>query len=521
MHNTIQTGSGIYREVANVWFNVSDIGENPLICTHVDCASAHRPYWGTTQTLNTIGDQACAHIPLREDQETGITYAYVDSVRPCRCGCMTLMLKPSTADPIVSDVHTAACAYCQNFIPASLAEYFYPENGYRFAYCPNCFPTQVTECAGCQDQEHVSDMSTVRLSNQNTYYSHLCGDCYTDYNECEHCGLWTHRDEDDCCPEEGTDDCSCGDCRRRARDRDRVIRNYSYKPSPAFRAVGPEKRMRTHPVYGHEFDASAYMGFELEVEVNREFSRGTVAAEIQSGLGDVVYLKEDGSINNGFEIVTHPMTLDYAMTEFKWRVLRDSRRAEKIRSSDNCGLHVHVSRAAFSGAAHDFRWLMFWHRNQSAMIQLAGRDSSYARYHSSQRAHLFRAAQGKPVDMARYSAINTNNEATYEVRVFASTVYINRLKASLQLVDATVEYTRQLAAAKVMRDGGFAWSEFVVWLRGHAARYPDLLIRIREVVRVDNAAPVKVNSELSRIDKNGYVYGREYADIVIQERAAV
>lgn len=32
-----------------------------------------------------------------------------------------------------------------------------------------------------------------------------------------------------------------------------------------------------------------------------------------------IYIKHDGSLNDGMEIVTHPMTLDYHLNEMPWR----------------------------------------------------------------------------------------------------------------------------------------------------------------------------------------------------------
>lgn len=63
----------------------------------------------------------------------------------------------------------------------------------------------------------------------------------------------------------------------------------------------------------------------------------------------------------------------------------------------------------------------------------------------------------------RYSAINTTNPDTLEVRVFASSVQPVRVRAALDLCSASVEYTRQLSAHDVAACNGWAWDKFIGW----------------------------------------------------------
>jgi hypothetical protein len=171
------------------------------------------------------------------------------------------------------------------------------------------------------------------------------------------------------------------------------------------------------------------------------------------------------------------------MAKFNWATLRAGRKGRTIYPSASCGLHIHASRASFSSPAHEYRWLLFWYRNADVMQALAGRhDNSYASFTSDQRRELTAIVKGSARWTERYSAINTNNEHTFEVRAFASTLYVNRLKAALQLVESTIEYTRRLAASKVLSDGGFSWSEYVSWLQLNRSRYADLLERIASEV---------------------------------------
>jgi hypothetical protein len=69
--------------------------------------------------------------------------------------------------------------------------------------------------------------------------------------------------------------------------------------------------------------------------------------------------------------------------------------------------------------------------------------------------------------MARYQAVNPLNSETLEIRVFASSLRPSEVRAALAFAAATVEYTRDLDANKIIGSNGWGWSTFVGWLRQH------------------------------------------------------
>ena len=66
-----------------------------------------------------------------------------------------------------------------------------------------------------------------------------------------------------------------------------------------------------------------------------------------------MYIKHDGSIDEGFEIVTHPMSLDYHKNNMPWERIFEKALAMDYRShqTSTCGLHIHVDRMAL-GSDH-------------------------------------------------------------------------------------------------------------------------------------------------------------------------
>lgn len=264
-------------------------------------------------------------------------------------------------------------------------------------------------------------------------------------------------DRDGCDRDGDRRSCGCGyrDCEECYPDSHR-LHNYSYTPILKFRG-----------------DAGPYYGLELEVTTDQI---GALCDIVEEQAGSLVYCKEDGSVA-GAELVTHPMSYDWAMEHFPWQMLPELRkRADAdIVSSDN-GIHVHVSRDGFTNPAHTYRWMKFWYRNPSDMQRIGRRRADNwggfrPDHRTGQFEHVkrdkpgYRRSNDGTVRAGRYAAINTTNDATLEVRIFASTLRPQRAQAALQLVAATVEYTRGLSADAITHRRGWDWAAFMAWTR--------------------------------------------------------
>lgn len=318
--------------------------------------------------------------------------------------------------------------------------------------------------------------------------------------ECRNCPLIEIADEevdewaecynypDEYDPPGEDDECDCISCRpaRGSHDDSRPILNYSYKPTPEFRGRGP-----------------LYLGFELEISAADLWPD---ARHAQTQLGDLAYLKEDCSIRgSGFELVTHPMSYDWALANFPWDLLTELR--ERGCSGEGNGLHVHVSRKAFTprslthrgreyhSPTHAYRWLKFMYRNQPEVVKLARRESDqWATFGDEERQHIAKFAKGQNYWQAqgeyydswegrwrtgwqtrhprRYSAVNVTNDDTFEVRVFASSLNPTEVQASLGLVAASVEYTKGITAHDVLKNNAWSWGSFAKFVNDDARFAP-------------------------------------------------
>ncbi|MFI5496624.1 hypothetical protein [Actinoplanes sp. NPDC051859] len=311
--------------------------------------------------------------------------------------------------------------------------------------CERCADVQTnlvcSSCVSCNDCQRVIRQDDVQETLDG---AEVCETClFTAYSRCWECDGW-NRDGDDCangCDDD--DDVYCGG----------LIREYGYKPGPDFRGDGP-----------------LFLGPEIEVEVFDGDLRRCAQLAIDH-LGELGYLKEDGSLHHGFEIVTHPMSYDWAIAHFPWDMLAELQRSG-CRTNDDTGMHVHVSRAAFTGAGHIYRWMKFVYRNESDVIALARRTSTlFAAFSADARRSVKDHAKGGYGD-DRHHAINTTNAATFELRMFASSLEPAEVKAALAFAAASIEYTRELTVAAICHDRGWTWQAFVGWLAEHPTYAP-------------------------------------------------
>jgi hypothetical protein len=263
------------------------------------------------------------------------------------------------------------------------------------------------------------------------------------------------------------------------------LHSWDYKPTPLFKAKADDPQPKTF--YGIEIEMTSDCSPE-EMDLIKDLGRAE----------ELIYPKSDGSVA-GFELNTHPMTWAWATAEFPFDIVKKlASEGASVNEREN-GIHVHVSRDGFSSEAHMFRWMKFVYRNQAHAERIAGRRSDQwagfrdghretqkahalnqmklrARTERESRGERYRSRTGIDTDdtiASRYSAINTCNRHTLEVRIFASTTDPSVFRTRVGFVAASVEYTRQLTANAVAK-GGWDWSAFRTWLLENRETYPDL-----------------------------------------------
>ena len=333
-------------------------------------------------------------------------------------------------------------------------------------YCESCWENNTCYCERCSNT-YPDSVSQYHIEDRGEYW---CEGCYEhEGSYCEDCDQYFSRE--------------CEGCGEGSSGRSNLIQQYSYKPSPTF--FGDDKH-------------NLYFGLELEMEIRSGNLRES-AQYIQSKVGDSIYLKDDSSIGRGgyagFELVSHPLSFGHWTSQMSnlWEGLEYLRDNEQARSWDaeSCGIHIHTSRAGFKSGAHTHRWLTLIYKNAPEMMKFAGRKSDYAKFNDVWQYDEYdrpyfsvkHKLDGRS-HTERYSAVNTQNEHTLELRFFRGTTKPSGVLSAIELAHASIEYTRDMTLADV-KLGMLKWDWFYDYVETNNGFYPNLYERMSKVSHIN------------------------------------
>ena len=306
-------------------------------------------------------------------------------------------------------------------------------------------------CSDClDDYTTVCDCCGARIWSEDAEgddYTSLCRQCYDyHYTRCEECDALIHNDD----AYEYDDGYFCHECYQRIR-KNAAIHEYGYKPEPIF--------------YG---DSNRYFGVELEIDgAGKDDDYATEILDIANMREDHIYIKTDGSLDDGMEIVTHPMSLEYHK-EFCWEDIMHHavRLGYRSHQTSTCGLHVHVNRDSLGENREEqdeviSRILYFVEHHWNEMLKFS-RRSEYAMnrwaarygYENSPKAIMDKAKK----NYGRYVAVNLCNYHTIEFRLFRGTLKYNTLISTLELVNRICDIALSYTDDEMSK---LSWSEFV------------------------------------------------------------
>ena len=417
----------------------------------------------------------------------------VDDVVPDRCSvCDTDTniddLITTDYDSMVCNECVMTCERCDSV--GSVNDCFHTVDG-NDIWCESCTERRAYWCERCEG--YNSDTSYY-ISDRSEHWCQDCSDCNAYW--CDDCDEY-NADGCDRCSEDPV-----------SSDGSRLIHDYSYRPDAIFHSTNKDERL--------------FFGIEIEVEAKDDLRASAEYAHQLESM-DLAYLKHDGSLNNGFEIVTHPMSHDFFKNEAGdfFAVMEGLRTQQGIRvkswDTRTCGLHIHISRTGFNGGAHMHRFLNLVYSNPDFYSTLAGRTSDqwakftdiikreYARDNNGDRIpdplggykidtlRTFKHKLDMDRNSDRYSAVNTLNRETLEMRIFRGSVNGETIKAQLDLAHASVEYTRTINANDVI-NGALTADSFMWYIFQHEELYPQLVSRIDRLIPTMSASRQNVSN---------------------------
>lgn len=318
--------------------------------------------------------------------------------------------------------------------------------------CTYCQEHDSFRCDDCGHTCHSSEHHEVFS------YHGVCDNCYDSYAWCEDHETY-YTDYCEACEENG----ECGG----------LVQSYSYKPPVQFYAIVDNEIKMT----GRERKNTAYTGFELEMEASH-CDREDGAQLAHDLFSPWTVLKHDGSLSNGFEMVSQPMSRQYFIENFPWRSLKElADIGMRSASTRTCGLHIHINKGVFrDNPTGLYRFMSMFYRNADNWKKLAGRSESHYAVWSEDEANamlkytrnlrdVYKGTAYSSYDLynyQRYVALNLQNANTIELRFFKGTLNPNTVAARVEAVHAVADYsraTRNKVNIKQVHD----WERFREW----------------------------------------------------------
>lgn len=304
-------------------------------------------------------------------------------------------------------------------------------------WCPCCADDEAIRCDDCGELFAQDCIETEYVCGYGE--RSLCMSCREGYYVCEDCGDLVCEDE----AERGDDDCIyCPNCIDEHRGCDSIAGYHHTRGLWFIQDDGT-------PVMSYdrtdEQRKLLYCGVELEVDDLDD--RSCCADDITSAYdGRFIELKEDGSLSDdGFEIVSQPMTPVYHLTTPMWSniVAYVRRYGGTSHDSGTCGLHIHLSRDFFKNHDAVYRLDRIFHRFERQLVKFSRRNEgqlSWCRLSDdSDLAEIEDVAKRKAAWYekkqwaGRYEAVNDTNSATVEIRLWRGTLNMETLRATIEL----------------------------------------------------------------------------------------
>jgi len=352
--------------------------------------------------------------------ETGLDYPKTDfiEVEVLQAGINTEPDTETDAEP--EDIIT--CHHCGAAIEDEDHHDVHTDDGLQ-PYCPDCFNEHCFRCPDC-DKNYLNEDHRIVYCGRN-----LCRSCSDNYYYCEGCHNYVHHDD-------FGDGDYCNNC---AEQRDTGVDGYHENDDWEF--IGQCK-----PSW-----KGKWRGIGVELEIDREaenkgMERCTVS-DIRQYCRDIKF-EYDGSLDYGFEIITHPHTVE-EFYNIDWDSILGVCKANGYtsHSAPKCGLHVHFSRLMFgpnekrqanaiSKLINFFE--LFWEDILKVSRRTQQQADDYARKYGVTGIRNIKRL-GKSKSEGRYYAVNNENYETVEIRIMRGTL---NLKSFLACIDFCVTIVR-------------------------------------------------------------------------------
>lgn len=374
-----------------------------------------------------------------------------------------------TYEKLVASGHLCRCECCDSAILPD-AIFQLNDTSLDNHLCTNCFEYDKLFFSEYEERYFPRSVRVTVFDHPNgrdiyTYCSRDYAEMnyrYSEYHDCWHNSVADdYYEEDESESEEEEDEYSDFPIRKRHKSRDAI----GYVPG--------------HP----EYEYLPTLGLELEFEYDRDvydLGRAEIAGKVLKCLDEsYCSVEEDGSLSDGFEVVTGWGRLDMHEQRLqKWKTFcyRDALHNE----DDTCGVHVHVERGNMTPLhATKLVWFINAPDQDALNFAVARRGGcSYAKDKDKTNIHkrAYLHARGSRT-LSPYNYIDQLNEDRYEkvsfetdcrktveFRLFAGTANYHEIMAALEYAQAVMMFTRDVGMRQLTTD------DFLTYIESHDRR---------------------------------------------------
>ena len=355
------------------------------------------------------------------------------------------------------------CSYCEEAHPADRMLAVTDSDA---PICPDCAST-CADCGAivensdahdvgdeifCSDCTRTCDGCQRIFSAENEYFrttcNHLtiCESCYDRYYfTCPDCDYVVHFDYSYLSDHDDRTRCeSCHD--RHLSDQDDALENIGQYHSSRGIVV---------PITSPASTAANGLYFGVELEVERASNAHDSADQIAGTIADhvaedrdnitegrntnlpVLCFEEDGSLTDGFEMVSAPLGIDDQRR--LWSRVLSCPAMRQLRSHDTstCGLHIHLTRRALTTIQIAKIVTFVNDPDNETLIRAIARRYDGGFCHIKAK----RLATAHNPEDSRYQAVNLWNSRTIELRIFKGSLKLSAVLAALEFAYALVRFT--------------------------------------------------------------------------------
>tara|TARA_R100000773_G_scaffold25352_1_gene22155 strand:+ start:594 stop:2156 length:1563 start_codon:yes stop_codon:yes gene_type:complete len=279
---------------------------------------------------------------------------------------------------------------------------------------------------------------------------------------CESCDEIYHID-DEMIYSESDDVLRCEGCHdEHCESYEEELSRWDYTPNQLiFNYLNHNKNMMFKNLNSSN-ESNEKFGIELECEFNTDDVR--TKSEIVRSIRNIndsksFYCVNDGSLSDGVEIVSHPLSYDF-IQNFDWNKIFRFRGDLISYNTDSCGIHVHINRDCMS-VLQQYKFVQFFNTHSTFGFRISQRKKDNINkwskfrdllgdefkkqllysYKSDLRNNNINYSKYKNIELGdKYYATNLKHSKTIEIRIFRGTLNKTSFLKNIEYVKSVKDW---------------------------------------------------------------------------------